>query len=75
VTVIKGIFSIHTKTVQEIYKPLDKVFMLPFNTTINLQMTQQIYELGFSRIPVYFGARQNIMGVFLSKQLIKHDPD
>ena len=66
-TVIKGIFSIHRKTVQEIYKPLEKVFMLPFNTTINLVMTQQIYDLGYSRIPVYFGTRGNIMGVFLAK--------
>ena len=75
VSIIQGIFMIHKKIVKDIYKPLDKVFMLEFSTVLNREMYEKIYNLGYSRIPVYFKDQQNIMGVFLTKQLIKYDPD
>ncbi|CAL5985714.1 Transmembrane_domain-containing protein [Hexamita inflata] len=75
VNIIEGIFAIHKMQVRQVHKPIDQVFMIEYNTILTPESYESIYQHGYSRIPIYFKDRQNIMGVLLTKQLIKQDPD
>jgi len=42
--------------------PLDKLYMLEINRKLDKNLMREIYEKGFSRIPVYKNNRENIIG-------------
>lgn len=55
--------------------PIEKAYMLEVNTLINREVTQEIYTAGYSRIPIYEGSQNNIIGVLMAKDLILFNPD
>ncbi|KAF4656273.1 Metal transporter cnnm2, variant 2 [Perkinsus olseni] len=65
------------KTLHEmkIMTPVEDVFMLPIEAVLDYKTVTQIFQCGFSRIPVYRGTMNNIVGVLFTKDLILVDPD
>jgi metal transporter CNNM len=49
--------------------------MLEINTKLDHQCLKQIYQEGFSRIPIYERTKNNIVGVLMSRDLILINPD
>ena len=73
--ILKATLSLSQKQVSDIMIPIEEAFMLDINAIINREVTQEIYTQGYSRIPIYDGSRENIVGILMSKDLILFNPD
>eukprot|EP00871_Galdieria_phlegrea_P001747 jgi/Galph1/2573/GphlegSOOS_G1248.1 len=72
---LKSALEFAQKKVEDIMTPLDKVFMLDETCHLNFKTLSLIFQSGHSRIPVYSGTRENIIGILFTKDLILIDPD
>ena len=63
------------KRVREVMTPLEDVYMLPESTRLSFKVVREIFEQGFSRVPVFRGERQRIVGLLFVKDLIFVDPE
>ncbi|XP_013411006.1 DUF21 domain-containing protein At1g47330 [Lingula anatina] len=63
------------KTAKDAMVPLNDVFMLDINDKMDLLTMNKILTASHSRVPVYDGDKENIIGVLLVKTLITLDPD
>jgi metal transporter CNNM len=54
---------------------IDNVFMLDINTKLDHKVLREIYSRGFSRIPIYDNARDNIVGILMARDLILINPE
>ena len=61
------------KEVKEVMTQINDVYMLDVNTIIDRHAMKEIYTKGYSRIPVYKGNKQNIIGVLMTKDLILYN--
>ena len=50
--------------------PLGTVYMLEINRKLDKNLMREIYEKGYSRIPVFKNNRENIVGCLLARDLI-----
>ncbi|XP_074625391.1 uncharacterized protein LOC141883712 [Acropora palmata] len=75
VLIIQGALEMRNKTVEDDYTPLDSVYMLDINRKLDKATMKEISEKGHSRVPVYDGDRENIVGLLFVKSLIMVDPD
>ena len=50
--------------------PVDKAFMIDINSNLNQQQLRLIYSQGYSRIPVYEGDKENIIGLLMTRDLL-----
>ena len=50
--------------------PIDKVFMLDIKSNLDEALKRQIYEKGFSWIPIYDGSKDKIVGVLSMRDMI-----
>ncbi|OTF74411.1 CBS and DUF21 domain containinf protein [Euroglyphus maynei] len=55
--------------------PISDVFMLPYDTILNFDTLTLINNSGYSRIPIYEGNRDNIVGLLHVKDLSLIDAD
>ena len=53
---------------------VERVFMLEASLALDYEIMLQIYKSGYTRIPVYEGDRNNIVGLLYTKDLILIDP-
>ena len=72
---LTGALEYKTKKVGDVMTPLDKVYMLELQAKLSFAQMLAVYEAGFTRIPVYEGERQHIVGILFTKDLIMIDPD
>jgi len=49
---------------------LDKVYMLEINRKLDKNLMREIYEKGYSRIPIYKNNKENIVGCLLARDLM-----
>ncbi|KAA8498808.1 Metal transporter CNNM2 [Porphyridium purpureum] len=63
------------KKVSQVMTPLDRVFMLGMQETLDFETMKAIFQGGHSRLPVYQDTRDNVVGVIFAKDLILVDPD
>lgn len=70
INVIEGALSMTTLTAENIVQPLAEVFAIEKDDELDEQKIDEIYNSGFSRIPVYEKNRENICGIILTKNLI-----
>jgi metal transporter CNNM len=54
---------------------LADIFMLDADSEINRDLLKRIYMAGHSRIPVYRGRRENIVGILMTRDLILINPE
>ncbi|RKP08575.1 hypothetical protein THASP1DRAFT_6021, partial [Thamnocephalis sphaerospora] len=74
VTIIRGALDMQGKQAGSIMT-LEDTFAISVDACLDRVLLTQIVETGHSRIPVYEGRRENIIGILLSKALILLDPD
>lgn len=74
VRIIKGALDMTHKTARMAMTPLDLVFMLPLDATLDEKTMTSILASGHSRVPVHRpGYRSAILGIVLVKELILVD--
>lgn len=54
---------------------LEDVFMMEINSRLDFEAIARIAQEGFSRIPVYQGTRENVVGLLHVKDFTLLDPD
>ncbi len=73
--IINGVLDLKGNTVANRMINLDNVFMLQEETNLTFETMVQIYNSGYSRIPVYSRSREDLIGWFHIKDLTLIDPD
>ena len=73
--VLSGALDIRDKRVRDVMTRMDRVFALDSATRLTFDNMLSIYRSGYTRIPVYDGHAQNIIGILYTKDLILIDPD
>ena len=74
VRIIKGALDLTNKRAKAAMTPLDMVFMLPLDATLDESTLTAVLASGHSRIPVHRpGNRSDIVGILLVKELILVD--
>lgn len=73
--IIQAALELQEKTAGEVMTPIEKVYMLDINTKFDQRSLREIYSKGYSRIPVYEGTRDNIVGILMARDLILINPD
>ena len=68
--IMKAALKLQEVIVEDIYTPLDDVYMLEINQKIDNALMRDIYEKGYSRIPIYKNERENIVGFLLARDLV-----
>ena len=68
-----GFLDIMNKKVGELMLPIEKVFKLDYKYKINKANIDKLIESGYSRIPIYEGDSNNLIGILRVKDLIGKD--
>ena len=63
------------KRVSDVMTMLEKVYMLEANVRLSFDRMLEIYRSGYTRVPIFEGQKQNIVGILYTKDLILVDPD
>lgn len=75
ITWVEGALQMQTKTAQDVYTPLNKVYSIPSTMLLNADAMAEIYATGYSRIPVHEpGHKTRILGILITKQLMLVNP-
>jgi len=68
--IVMGALSFSIKTAQDVMTPRTVVYSLNVNRVLDAKLFEEIIEEGYSRIPVYRGTTDNIVGVLFMKKLV-----
>jgi magnesium and cobalt exporter, CNNM family len=66
---LAGVFDFHQKRARDVMRPRTEVVALPVDATEE-EVRELIYQERYSRYPVYEGTLDNIVGVFVAKDLL-----
>jgi CBS domain containing-hemolysin-like protein len=69
--IIKNAFEFNDRSAKEIMVPRQQIFAVSIDMTLS-EIIPQILENGYSRIPVYSGGLDNLLGSVHSKEIFKH---
>ncbi|KAM3161669.1 Protein MAM3 [Lachancea thermotolerans] len=76
VTIISAVLDLKEKKVSEIMTPIVNVFTMSADATLDEKTVGEIFNSGFSRIPIHLpGEKNNFIGMLLVRVLISYDPD
>ncbi|KAJ2803465.1 hypothetical protein H4R21_002028 [Coemansia helicoidea] len=75
ITIIRGALELGDKLVVDVMTELDSVYMVDINARLDRALLTEMARYGHSRVPVYSGCREDIVGVLLVKSLVLLDPD
>ena len=64
-----GFLDIMNKKIGEIMLPIEKTFKLNYNCLINTANLEKLIQCGYSRIPIYEGDSNNLIGILRMKDL------
>ena len=67
---MQAALDLGNRTVKDIMTPIGKVYMLNINQNLDQTLMRQIYEQGYSRIPIYEDSPDNIVGLLMTRDLI-----
>lgn len=73
--IIQAALDLEQKTAGEIMTSIENVYMLDINKPIDHVLLREIYQKGYSRIPIYDGFRENIVGILMARDLILINPE
>jgi metal transporter CNNM len=71
--IMLGALAFSDRTAESVATPKTVVFMLERQCIIDEALIQTIKEIGFSRIPVYHGSRDDIEGLLFTRDLLGVD--
>jgi CBS domain containing-hemolysin-like protein len=72
--IMKGALDLNRKTASNVMIPSDYVYMIKYDSVLNLATLEDIKKSGFSRVPVFCDKKNNIKGVLLTSDLILVNP-
>ena len=76
VNIISGALAFKKKTAADVMTEIDKVYCLSNDRVLDFRTIKEIYESGFSRIPIYEeGNKNEIVGILYVRDLAFLDPD
>lgn len=75
VRVMKGALRLRDTPVRAAMTPYKRIYTLDASTVLDAEAMSEIMATGYSRIPVFRGPKQNIVGMLLIKRLILIDPE
>ena len=75
VNIISGALEFKKKTVEDVMTKYSDVYCLNMEAVLDFKTMRDIYESGFSRIPVFEGDQQNVVGLLYVRDLAFVDPD
>jgi len=75
VTMIQGAMRMRGLKVQDVMVPWDRVKLLDENMELNADGLRDVYSTGLSRLPVYSGRKNNLVGLCIVKNLVVVDPE
>ncbi|XP_050049356.1 unextended protein-like [Dermacentor andersoni] len=75
VDIISGALELKKKTANQAMTRMDDVFMLPVTAVLDFETVSQIIAQGYTRIPVFEGDRNNVVGLLNIKDLAFVDPE
>ncbi|CEP64526.1 Mam3p LALA0_S12e00870g [Lachancea lanzarotensis] len=76
VIIISAVLDLKEKKVREIMTPLVNVFTMSADAILDEKTVGEIFNSGFSRIPIHLpGEKNNFIGMLLVRVLISYDPD
>ena len=75
IAIITGALEMKVTSVGQVCLAWDKVFALSTDHNLNYDTLARMLAAGHSRIPVYSGRRENVVGVMLTKRLIVINPE
>lgn len=73
--IMKAVLEYHNRKVKDVMTPLDRVYKLESKTKLNFDTILEIHRKGYTRIPVFEGSENNIIGILFTKDLILINPD
>lgn len=73
--ILGGALDFAKKTVNDIMTSIDDVYMLEVSLKLDADLISDIWQHGKSRIPVYSGSKDNIVGIIIVKDLILVDEE
>lgn len=74
-TIMSGALDFGKKEVIEVMTPLNDVFMIDIESSLNVETISAILEKGYSRIPVYESYRDRVTGLLFVKDLALLNPE
>ncbi|OBA19938.1 DUF21-domain-containing protein [Metschnikowia bicuspidata var. bicuspidata NRRL YB-4993] len=76
VTIISAVLDLKEKPVSQIMTPINRVYTMPSNKILDEKTVEEIFNAGFSRIPIHIpGEPMNFVGMLLVRVLISYDPE
>lgn len=73
--ILSAALELQEKTAEMVMTPLEKTFMLDIDLVLDRELLRHIYTQGFSRIPIYQGSRDKIVGLLMARDLILINPE
>jgi putative hemolysin len=67
---IHSVVEFGDKTAREVMTPRPEIFAVPSDTTV-ARFTELLHEQGYSRVPVYEGSIDKIIGIVLARDLLQ----
>ncbi|KAL6452869.1 MAM3 Protein MAM3 [Candida maltosa Xu316] len=76
VTIISAVLDLKEKPVSSIMTPMDRVYTMSADTLLDEKTVEEIFNAGFSRIPIHLpNEPNNFIGMLLVRVLISYDPE
>lgn len=76
VTIISAVLDLKEKPVANIMTPMNRVYTMSADTILNEKTVEEIFNAGFSRIPIHLpNEPMNFIGMLLVRVLISYDPE
>uniref|UniRef100_A0A6U6UMF9 CNNM transmembrane domain-containing protein n=1 Tax=Zooxanthella nutricula TaxID=1333877 RepID=A0A6U6UMF9_9DINO len=73
--VAEGALSFRDKKVEEVMTPLEDAYMLSTEVRLGYDTIREIFETGYSRVPVYGQDKHDFRGLLYTKDLMLADPE
>mmetsp|Transcript_7852 Transcript_7852/g.12773 ORF Transcript_7852/g.12773 Transcript_7852/m.12773 type:complete len:640 (+) Transcript_7852:40-1959(+) len=73
--VAEGAMLFRNKEAHEVMTPLNDAYMLPSSTRLGYTAIKNIFDTGFTRIPVYGNTKNDYRGLLVTKDLMLADPE
>ena len=73
--ILTAALDLQDKTAAHAMRKLEEVFMLDIDSVLDKQLLRDIYNQGYSRIPVYQNQRDSIVGLLFARDLILINPE
>lgn len=76
VTIISAVLDLKEKSVSDIMTPMKRVYTMSADTVLDEEAVEEIFNAGFSRIPIHLpNEPNNFIGMLLVRVLISYDPE